>query len=141
MDYDLSSSTAETFVDIEITDSKLLRRLELSARSSKPISEDDSKELGYRGLRITRDGLVDYNHINISLGGQETSALRTLMERPEDLGMREDIGVDLSPKNNKPANMAKPISGLRGKLKEVVGYNCIENISGQGWVLKISSIE
>lgn len=140
MDYDLISG-GQPFVDIEITSKELLRNIELRANNSRPISDEEPKELNHRGLRIKRDGLVDYNGTNIQLDGQETTALRALMERPEELRSREDISIDLSAKNSKSVNLAKLISSLRRKLKTVVGYNCIENKSGQGWMLTIHLTE
>ncbi len=140
MDYDLNGR-GQPFVDIKITDQKLRRSLELAAKSSKPITDDDPEELEHRGLRIKRDGLVDYNGAAVHLTGQETAALRALMERPDDLRPREDIVIELSAKNAKQDNLAKLISSLRIKLKNVIGYDCIENKSGQGWRLRISPIE
>ncbi len=136
MDYDLNGR-GQPFVDINITSPKLRRSLELAAKSSQPITDDDPKESEHRGLRIKRDGLVDYNGISIRLSGQETAALRALMERPDELRLREDIAIELSVKNSKPDNMAKLISKLHKKLQAVIGYDCIENTFGQGWTLKI----
>lgn len=140
MDYDLNNG-GQPFVDIEIISEELQRHIELQANNSPPISDEEPKELKHRGLRIKRDGSIDYNGTNVQLTGQEVSALRVLMERPEELRLREDISVDLSAKNTKPTNLAKLISSLRRKLKEVIGYNCIENKSGQGWMLTIHPIE
>lgn len=140
MDYDMNNGE-QPFVDIKITDLKLHRSLELAANSSKPISDDDPKELEHRGLRITRDGLVDYKRVSIHLGGQETAALRALMERPGELQPREIIASELSAKNAKQDNLGKLISKLRGKLRERIGYDCIENKSGQGWKLQIKLTE
>ncbi len=141
MDYDLNNHE-QPFVDIKITDLELDRSLELTAMSSDPISDDDPEELQHRGLRIKRDNSVDYNGVDVQLTGQETAALRALMKRPEELRPREDIAIELSPKNAKPDNLAKLISSLRRKLKVVMGYyNCIESKFGQGWMLKIRSTE
>lgn len=140
MDYDLNNSE-QPFVDIKITDLKLHRSIELAAKSSEPISDDEPKELEHRGLRITRDSLVDYNGTGIQLTGQETAALRVLMVRPDELRLREDISTELSEKNARPDNLAKLISSLRIKLSKVIGYNCIENKSGQGWALRIHPLE
>ena len=140
MNYDMNNR-AQPFVDIKITNIKLHRSLELASKSSKPIYDNEPEELEYRGLRVKRDSLVDYNGTTIQLTGQETAALRALMERPDELRPREDITIELSAKNAKPDNLAKLISSLRIKLEGVIGYNCIENKSGQGWILKISSIE
>lgn len=140
MDYD-ANNREQPFVDIKITDVKLHRSLELAAKSSEPIGEDDPEEMTYRGLRVKRDSLVDYNGTNVQLTGQETAALRVLMERPAELRLREDISVELTAKNTKPDNLAKLISSLRIKLGRAIGYNCIENKSGQGWTLKIHPLE
>lgn len=130
------------FVSIKkITGSKMQRSITLAANSAPPISDEEPEELEHRGLRLKRDGLAEYNGIEIKLEGEETAALRVLLERPEELRLREDIGVELTPKNNEPKNMAKLISSLRGKLKVVIGYNCIENKFGQGWALKIRLTE
>lgn len=140
MDYDLKDR-GQPYVSIKITDQELLRSLELAANSSEPISDDEPKELMHLGLRIKRDGLVDYNGVDIPLTGQQTTALRVLMQRPGELRLREDFAIELSKKNKKPENMAKLISKLRGDLLVVLGYNCIENRSGQGWKLIIRRTE
>jgi len=140
MDYDTNNRELP-FVDIKITDTKLHRTLELAASSSKPISDDDPNELEYHGLRIQRDNSVDYHGVAIHLTGQENAALRALMEQPNEFRPREDIATELSVKNSEPTNMAKLISSLRKKLEATIGYNCIENKSGQGWRLKIHPIE
>ena len=57
MDYDLEHG-GRAFVDIQITDTALIRSLELKSKSSDPIQEVDLKELNYNGLRASRDGTV-----------------------------------------------------------------------------------
>ena len=141
MDY-ATNGQGEPFISIKkITDSKFQRKIQLVANSAPAIGDEDPKELRHQGLLIKRDGLVEYNGRDIKLDGQEAAALRVLMEMPEELRLREDIGIELTPKNNEPKNMAKLISRLRGKLKKVIGYDCIESKSGQGWRLKMHSTE
>lgn len=140
MNYDFKSG-GQPFVDIEITSKELLRDIELRANNAPPISDEEPKEFTHNGLRVKRDGLVDYNGMDIQLNGQETTVLRALMERPEELRLKEDISIDLSAKGAESANLAKLISSLRKKLEKTIGYNCIESKSGLGWILKILPTE
>ncbi len=99
--------------------------------------------------RIEREGLmideteVSYNGRPISLGFQHRQVLQVLLVHYGKL-VAHDLFTnnrDIFPKDvyKKDLNVriAQIISELNKKLATIVGQNCIENTSSEGWTLKI----
>jgi hypothetical protein len=146
MDYDLKNR-GQPFVSIELTNQKFRRWLELSGKSSEPVSDDDPEEFEYEDLLAARDGVISYKGTRIPFTRQEADAMRVFLRRPEELRTEDDftdpyanIFSDPSSHDDIHATLSKLISRTRKKLDKVVepaSKSCITNLSGQGWILKI----
>lgn len=143
MDYDMNNRE-QPFIDIRITDLKLHRSLELAAKSSEPINDDDPEEtLPYKGLRANRDGLIYYNGEEIHFTPQQRDVMRVLLRRPDELRPKEaftDSDASIFSRKNYPNiddTLAKLIAATHVKLRSAVGKDCIFNTAGQGWKLKL----
>lgn len=143
MDYD-ANNREQPFVDIKITDVKLHRSLELAAKSSEPIGDDDPGEtLPYKGLQAKRDGLIYYNDEEVPFTPQQRDVMRVLLKRPDELRSKEaftDSDASIFSRENYPNiddTLAKLVAATHAKLRIVVGKECIFNTAGQGWKLKL----
>lgn len=143
MDYDINNRE-QPFVDIKVTDLKLHRSLELAAKSSEPISDDDPGEtLPYKGLQAKRDGLIYYNDEEVPFTSQQRDVMRVLLKRPDELRPKEaftDSEASIFSRKNYPSiddTLAKLVAATHAKLRIVVGKDCIFNTAGQGWKLKL----
>lgn len=146
MDYDLKNR-GQPFVSIELTNQKFRRWLEISGKSSEPISDDDPEEFEYAGLLAARDGTISYKGVRIPFTRQEADAMRVFLRRPEELRSEDDFtdpyaSVFSNPDapNDIHITLSKLISRTRKKLDtavECADKSCITNVSGQGWILKI----
>lgn len=146
MDYDLKNR-GQPFVGIELTNQKFRRWLELSAKSSEPISDDDPEEFEYAGLLAARDGMISYKGTRIAFTRQEADVMRVFLRRPEELRTEDDFTDPYANVFDSPADhndihttLSKLISRTRKKLDGVIepaNKSCIANVSGQGWILEI----
>lgn len=143
MDYDLDNRE-QPFIDIRITDVKLHRALELASKSSEPISGDDPEESKpYKGLQARRDGLIYYNDKEVPFSPQQREVMRVLLKRPEELRLREaftDSEASIFNRSHYPnlnETLAQLVAATHKKLRIAVDRDCIFNIAGQGWKLKL----
>lgn len=150
MDYDLKDR-GQPFVGIELTNKKFRRWLELSAKSSEQISDEDPEELEYAGLLVARDGKISYKGATIPFTRQQANVMRVFLRRPEELRIEEDFTDPYANVFSDPAKLSdihetlsKLISSARKKLDGAVkpiGRSCITNTPSQGWTLKIRPTE
>jgi hypothetical protein len=135
-------SYIQPFAELKLTDGgKLKRKVDLLSKSSEPISDDDPKELPYKGLLAGRDGLIRFNDEVINLTHQQREVMRVFLKRPEELRTRDDfIHGDIFPyKDYKDldATLSKLVSATHRQMRLAVGYDCISNMPSIGWMLKL----
>lgn len=147
--YDRSQSglykdDAQPYIDFRITDHRLRRSLELAAKSSEPISDDDPAEgEPYQGLLARRDGLIYYNEQEVPFSPQQREVMRVFLKRPEELRVKEaftDAEASVFSRENYrniDVTLAKLIAATHATLKTAVGKECIFNTANQGWKLKL----
>jgi hypothetical protein len=135
---------AQPFADIEITDPKFSRSLELAAKQSEPINDEDPVEMSYKGLLLGRDGLVSYKGKTLDLSTQERDILQVFLKRPEELRTKDDFkdphtGVFKSDHNypDIDGTLRKQISATHKKLRAALNQACIVNTPRVGWRLEI----
>lgn len=139
----LYEDDAQPYVELEITDSNERRTIELSAKSSEPISDEDPEELEYKGLLATRDGLFSYNGKKINFTTQQCDVMRVFMRRPEELRTEEDFTDPLTSifnGNDYPdihQTLSQLISATHVKLRKETGKKSIFNEPKRGWRLEI----
>jgi len=142
MDYDLEHE-GRAFIEIQITNTALLRSLELKSKSSDPIQEEDLEELNYNDLRASRDGTVLFKEIRIPFTPQEADVMRVFMQRPEEIRPYDSFTDPLANIFNDKeygdihATLSKLIYATRKKLHKATNQNAITNTSKRGWTLKI----
>lgn len=144
----LYKNNAQPYADIKITAQNLRRSLELIAKSSEPISDEDPEEFEYAGLLAARDGTITYKGVAIPFTRQEVDVMRVLLRRPEEMRVEEDFTNPYASIFNNAASLpdihttlSKLISRTRKKLESITGQRCITNTSGRGWTLKITPTE
>lgn len=142
----LYKNNAKPFVDLKVTSPQLLRSIELAARSSEPIRDEEPVEIEYNGLRFNRDESVSYKGILIELSPQETAVLRVLLARPEEWRSEDaftDPSDDVFRSDASHANLSKVMSKVRLKLNAAIDHdqNIIMNKRSVGWRLKINPTE
>jgi hypothetical protein len=146
MDYDLVNS-GQPYVDIEITDQKLHRWLELAAKLSEPIREGDLEELTYIDLLARRDHTISYKGVIVPFTPQEVDVMRVLMQRPEEV---RDYDAFTDPYANIFGNedysdirttLSKLISSTRKKLCNEAKQYQIKNTPYRGWRLEVQPTE
>ncbi len=158
IDYDrgmdgLYVDDAQPFADIKITNPELLRSIELAAKSSEPIDDEELQEIHYNGLLATRDNSIRYSEKDIPFTPQEVAVMRVFMARSEEWRYESDFTDPLATVFSNPTppdihtTLSKLISRTRKKLNAAVGNdrNCITNRSnrnGSGaWKLTIIPTE
>lgn len=140
---------AQPFADIKITSPELLRSIELAAKSSEPINDEEPQEFPYNGLRANRDESISYKGVAIPFTPQEAAVMRVFLKRPEE--WRPDdaftdplanvFGASEPPDIHK--TLSQLISRTRIKLNAAVSddQSCIKNKRNRGWMLKIRPAE
>lgn len=149
--YDRSMSglyvdNAQPFADIKITSPEKLRSIELAAKSSEPISDEEPQELEYNGLRFNRDESISYKGVSIDLSPQEAAVIRVFLTRPEEWRSDDAFtapSADVFADGTTHANLSKLISQTRVKLNAAIGsdQNVVTNRRDRGWKLKIQLAE
>lgn len=143
----LYETNAQPYVDFKITSQELLRTLELAAKSSEPLSDEDPQEYYYNGLLACRDGSITYKGVKIPFTRQQADVMRVFMRRPEELRTYDDFtdphanifgGKTLTDAH---ITLSKLVSATRKKLDAAVDQGCITNSPTQGWTLKIQHTE
>lgn len=145
----LYADDAQPYADIKITSPELLRSIELAAKSSEPISDEEPQELHYNGLSAHRDDSFSYKTIDIPFTPQEAAVMRVFMVRPEEWRYESDFTDPLANvfSDPKPPDIHKALSQLisrtRIKLNAAAGndQNCITNKRDVGWKLIIQLTE
>jgi hypothetical protein len=149
----LYDDNAQPYADIKITSPELLRSIELAAKSSEPINDEEPPELHYNGLLAARDNSIKYTGKEVPLTPQEVAIMRVFMARPEEWRYESDFTEPLANVFTDPlppdihTTLSKLISRTRIKLNAAVGdgKNCItnrSNKSGSGaWRLTIIPTE
>lgn len=145
----LYADDAQPFVDIKITNQGLLRSIELMAKSSEPISDEEPQELNYNGLSAHRDDSFSYKAVDIPFTPQEAAVMRVFMARPEEWRYESDFTDPLANvfSDPVPSDIHKALSQLisrtRIKLNAAVGHDqsCIPNKRDVGWKLIIQLTE
>jgi hypothetical protein len=142
----LYADNAQPFAEIKITSSEKLRFIELAAKSSEPISDEEPQELEYNGLRFNRDESISYKGVSIDLSPQEAAVIRVFLTRPEEWRSDDAFtapSADVFVGGTTHANLSKLISQTRVKLNAAIGndQNAIINKRDRGWKLKIQLAE
>ena len=127
IDYDrgmdgLYVDDAQPFADIKITNPELLRSIELAAKSSEPIDDEELQEIHYNGLLATRDNSIRDSEKDKQFTPQEVAVMRVFMARSEEWRYESDF-MTLSPlylaTRPHPISIqpvSKPISRTRKKV-------------------------
>lgn len=134
---------AQPFADIKITDMELLRSIELAAKSSEPIDDEEQQELHYNDLLATRDNAIKYKREEIPFTPQEVAVMRVFMTRPEEWRYESDFTDPFANVFDEPTPpdihtaLSQLISRTRLKLKAAIcsNENPIPNKRGVGWKL------
>ncbi len=147
----LHDNSAQPFADIKITDTELLRSLELAAKPSEPISDEEPQETQYNGLRANRDESISYQGLTVPFTPQEVAIMRVFLARPEEWRPDDAFTDPLADvfnegKERKKSHhtvLSQSISRTRLKLNAAVGkdQNCIINQRNRGWKLQIQPAE